>query len=75
MDATIRAHHLGFRIPTETALGFSLKITVSMIILSIATMIMVIDETNPDLLKGKKPSTTIKIKVRRARRKIENLFV
>ncbi|MFN3802608.1 hypothetical protein [Belliella pelovolcani] len=74
MNATIRYHHLGLTVPTETARQFSIKLTISFTIITLATLCLLWQEVGIFTSKGKTPLTSLKNKVGKARRKIENLY-
>jgi hypothetical protein len=72
MNATIRAHHLGLALPTETARQFSIKVIISLTVVSMATASLIYDEIYFDQSKNSKSIS--KTKIRRVRRKILSLF-
>jgi hypothetical protein len=74
MNATIRAHHLGLAPPVETAGQFKRKVAISLVILSMATFSMIWQDTIPKSPERCLGSKNIKVKARRAKRKIYNLF-
>ncbi|PRY90622.1 hypothetical protein CLW00_101286 [Mongoliibacter ruber] len=74
MNATIRAQHLGFAVPTETAREFTLKFIVSFLMICLISAVMISQEIRPDLWKTEKPSKALRSKVRRARKKTFDLF-
>lgn len=74
MNVTIRAQYLGLSLPRETAKQFSLKLTISLLVISMATASLILEETRPDLWKGQRTIHNTKVKARRVRTKIKMLF-
>lgn len=73
MNATIRAHHLGLAVPTETARQFTRKVMISLIIISLSAASMIYESVKyPDY--HAKSSKTIRAKFKRAKRRILDLF-
>jgi hypothetical protein len=73
MNATIRAHHLGLAVPTETARQFQRKVLLSLTIVSLATASMVYESMNFPIHHSK-TAKTIRVKANRAKRRILDLF-
>lgn len=74
MNATIRAQYLGLSLPRETAKQFSVKLTISLLVISLGTASLILEEIRPDLWKGQRTIHTVKLKARRARTRIKSLF-
>lgn len=74
MNAIIRAHHLGLTYHPETARQFSIKIIISLMVVSLGIASLILEETRPDLYRGQRTLHAAKIKAQRASRKIKSLF-
>lgn len=74
MNATIRAQYLGLSLQRETARQFSLKLSISLLVISLATAMLILEETRPDIFRGQRTLHIAKIKARRASRKIQSIF-
>jgi hypothetical protein len=75
MNATIRAQHLGLTYHRETARQFSVKFIISLLVISMATAVLILEETRPEIMRGQRSLNLAKNKARRAKTKLKSLLL